>query len=201
MVGEEHCGGEQTRSPSLYVVATPIGNLADITLRAVKTLQSVAMIAAEDTRVTTRLLRHYSIDTPLIALHQHNERRGAAQILDLLAQGKSVALVTDAGTPAISDPGAIAVGVVHNAGYSVTLIPGANAAICALCVAATPSDHFLFYGFLPQRAAARRADLEALRTIPYTLSIPKRRIASWSASTIWLRSWAGSARLPSPAAH
>ena len=119
--------------PSLYVVATPIGNLADITLRALDVLKRVDAIAAEDTRITLRLLRHYGIDTPLIALHEHNERRAAQKILQLLAQGKSVALVADAGTPAISDPGAVAVAAVRDAGYAVVPVPGANAAVACCC--------------------------------------------------------------------
>jgi 16S rRNA (cytidine1402-2'-O)-methyltransferase len=167
--------------PSLYVVATPIGNLADITLRALEVLKRVDAIAAEDTRITVRLLRHYGIGAPLIALHEHNERRAAQKILQLLAHGKSVALVSDAGTPAISDPGAIAVALVRAAGHPVVPLPGANAALCALSAAGALAQHFLFYGFLPPPAAARRRELAVLKTLPYLLvfyEAPHRVIAS-----------------------
>lgn len=167
--------------PSLYVVATPIGNLADITLRALEVLKRVGAIAAEDTRVTARLLKHYGVSAPLIALHEHNERRAAQKILQLLAQGNSVALVSDAGTPAISDPGAIAVALAREAGYPVVPVPGANAAVAALSAAGSAVPHFLFYGFLPQSAAARRRELAALKTAAYLLvfyEAPHRVIAS-----------------------
>ena len=167
--------------PSLYVVATPIGNLADITLRALEVLKRVDAIAAEDTRITLRLLKHYGISAPLIALHEHNERHAAQKILRLLAQGRSVALVSDAGTPAICDPGAIAVALVRQAGYPVVPLPGANAALCALSAAGSAAPHFLFYGFLPQQAAARRRELALLKTLPYLLvfyEAPHRVIAS-----------------------
>ena len=167
--------------PSLYVVATPIGNLADITLRALEVLKRVDIVAAEDTRVTGRLLRHYGISTPLIALHQHNERRAAQKIVQLLAHGKSVALVSDAGTPAISDPGAVVVALVRAAGHPVVPLPGANAAACALSASGRMEQHFLFYGFLPYSAAARRHELAALQALPYLLvfyEAPHRVIAS-----------------------
>ena len=155
--------------PSLYVVATPIGNLADITLRALEILKHVDAIAAEDTRVTSRLLGHYGIATSTIALHQHNERRAAQQILRLLAQGKSVALVSDAGTPGISDPGAIAIALIRDAGHAVVPVPGPNAALCALSVAGRTQAHFLFFGYLPAQQAARRRELAALKSLPYTV--------------------------------
>ena len=167
--------------PSLYVVATPIGNLGDISLRALDVLKRVSAIAAEDTRITLRLLKHYGIAAPLITLHQHNERDAARKILQLLAQGKSVALVSDAGTPAISDPGAIAVAAVRDAGFAVVPVPGANAAISALSAAGRAAPHFLFYGFLPQQAAARRRELAALKVLPYLLvfyEAPHRVIGS-----------------------
>ena len=164
-----HLGPVDEGRPSLYVVATPIGNLADITLRALEVLKRVDAIAAEDTRVTARLLAHYGIATPLLALHEHNERRAAQKLIGLLAAGKSVALVSDAGTPAISDPGALAVAAVREAGFPVVALPGANAALCALAAAGTAAPHFLFYGFLPQQAAARRRELEALKASPYLL--------------------------------
>ncbi|MEK7874614.1 MAG: 16S rRNA (cytidine(1402)-2'-O)-methyltransferase, partial [Pseudomonadota bacterium] len=166
---------------SLYVVATPIGNLADITLRALEVLKRVGTIAAEDTRVTVRLLRHYGVSAPLIALHEHNEQRAVQKILQLLAQGISVALVSDAGTPAISDPGATAVTRVREAGYPVVPVPGANAAMAALSASGSAAPHFLFYGFLPQSAAARRRELAVLKTSPYLLvfyEAPHRVIAS-----------------------
>ena len=113
--------------PSLYVVATPIGNLADITLRALDVLKRVDVIAAEDTRLASRLLKHHGITTRLMAVHEHNERGAAQKIVQLLAQGKSIALISDAGTPAISDPGALAVAAVRQAGYPVVPVPGAKA--------------------------------------------------------------------------
>lgn len=164
-----HVGATGETRPSLYVVATPIGNLADITLRALEVLKRVDVIAAEDTRVTVHLLKHYGIATRLLALHEHNERRAAQKLIDLLASGKSVALVSDAGTPAVSDPGALAVAAVREAGFPVVALPGANAALCALASSGSAAEHFLFYGFLPQQAAARRRELEALKTLPYLL--------------------------------
>jgi 16S rRNA (cytidine1402-2'-O)-methyltransferase len=162
-------------------VATPIGNLADITLRALDVLKRVDAIAAEDTRVTVRLLKHYGINAPLIAVHEHNERQSAQKIVRLLAQGKSVALVSDAGTPAISDPGALAVAAVRAAGYAVVPVPGANAALCALSAAGIAAPHFLFCGFLPQHAAVRKRELAALTALPYLLifyEAPHRVVAS-----------------------
>ena len=167
--------------PSLYVVATPIGNLADITLRALDVLRSVDAIAAEDCRVTARLLKHYGISVPLIALHEHNERRASQKILRLLEQGGAVALVSDAGTPAISDPGAITVALARAAGHPVVPIPGASAVVSALCAAGSTARQFLFYGFLPPQAMARRRELAALQASPYLLvfyEAPHRVIAS-----------------------
>lgn len=155
--------------PSLYVVATPIGNLADITLRALEILKTVDLIAAEDTRHAARLLQHYGIATKVLALHEHNERTAAHKLIAALARGKSIALITDAGTPAVSDPGAIAVAAARDAGFAVVPVPGPNAAICALSAAGLAAPHFLFYGFLPQQAAARRRELEALAELPYLL--------------------------------
>lgn len=159
--------------PALYVVATPIGNLADITFRAVATLQGVDVVAAEDTRVTKKLLAHYRVAAPLISLHEHNEPRCTLRILEMLAQGKSVALVSDAGTPAISDPGAYTVAAVRAAGHRVVPVPGANAAMCAVSAAGTELP-FLFFGFLPQQAGARRRLLE-------TLSAPANAIVFYEA--------------------
>jgi 16S rRNA (cytidine1402-2'-O)-methyltransferase len=150
-------------------VATPIGNLRDISLRALDVLKSVDAIAAEDTRITRRLLDHYGIAKRLIAVHEHNERRAVKQVLALLGAGRSLALVCDAGTPAISDPGAVLVSAVREAGYPVTPVPGANAAIAALAAAGFDAPHFLFFGFLPAKGGARRRALAALAALPYTL--------------------------------
>jgi 16S rRNA (cytidine1402-2'-O)-methyltransferase len=155
---------------ALYVVATPIGNLGDITLRALEILSSADVIAAEDTRNTAHLLNHHGIAAGrLMALHQHNERMAAESIVERLAQGLSIALVTDAGTPAISDPGALLVQLVRDAGFRVVPIPGANAAMAALSASGISTAHFLFYGFLPNKPTARRHELQALAHLPYTL--------------------------------
>ncbi|GAB1234553.1 16S rRNA (cytidine(1402)-2'-O)-methyltransferase [Ferrigenium sp. UT5] len=165
-----HIRANQKIECALYVVATPIGNLGDITLRALDVLGGVAFVAAEDTRNTRHLLQHHGIgDARLLALHQHNERAGAEKIIALLQQGQSVALVTDAGTPAVSDPGALLVGAVRAAGFRVIPIPGASAAIAALSVSGLAAPHFLFYGFLPNKSAARRSALQALDENPCTL--------------------------------
>ena len=142
-----------------------MGNLDDITLRALKVLASVDVIAAEDTRTTAHLLDHHGLRTPMMAAHRHNERRAAAAIVERLARGETVALVSDAGTPAVSDPGAIIVAEVRAAGFRVTPIPGANAAIAALSAAGMTETPFTFVGFLPSKAAARRKAIEALRKI------------------------------------
>ena len=154
---------------TLYVLATPIGNLGDIGLRALEVLQSVDAIAAEDTRVTGLLLAHYGITKRLIPVHEHNERHAAGQVLALLAAGQSLALTSDAGTPAISDPGALLVAAVRSAGFPVKPVPGPNAAIAALSASGFTAPHFLFYGFLPERAAARRKALAPLARLPFTL--------------------------------
>jgi 16S rRNA (cytidine1402-2'-O)-methyltransferase len=176
-----HHGQAGVGPPALYVVATPIGNLADITLRALAVLKRVDVIAAEDTRLALRLLRHHGISTRLMAVHEHNERGAAQKILRLLAQGKSIALISDAGTPAISDPGALAVAAVRGAGFAVVPVPGPNAAVCALSAAGLAAPHFLFYGFLPQQGAARKRELAALEPLPYLLvfyEAPHRVVAS-----------------------
>ncbi len=165
-----HSGQKQKLECALYVVATPIGNLRDLSLRALDVLGSADVIAAEDTRNSGHLLTHHGIAANrLMALHQHNERGAAEKIIALLAQGQSVALVTDAGTPAVSDPGALLVAEVRAAGYRVIPIPGANAALAALSASGLPAPHFLFYGFLPNKSAARRSALQDLADLPYTL--------------------------------
>jgi 16S rRNA (cytidine1402-2'-O)-methyltransferase len=165
-----HIEGKQKLECALYVVATPIGNLSDITLRALEVLGGADVIAAEDTRNTKHLLQHHGIsDVRLLALHQHNERGGAEKIVALLQQGKNVALVTDAGTPAVSDPGAVLVDEVRKAGFRVIPIPGASAAITALSASGLETPHFLFYGFLPNKSAARRNALQSLLEYPFTL--------------------------------
>ena len=165
-----HSGQKQKLECALYVVATPIGNLRDITLRALDILASADVIAAEDTRNTAHLLTHYAISAGrLLAMHQHNERSASEKIIMLLGQGQSVALVSDAGTPAVSDPGALLVETVRAAGFRVIPVPGANAALSALSAAGLPEPRFLFYGFLPSKPAARKRELQALVELPYLL--------------------------------
>tara|TARA_B110000444_G_scaffold261221_1_gene311897 strand:- start:1936 stop:2790 length:855 start_codon:yes stop_codon:yes gene_type:complete len=157
------------QSGMLYVVATPIGNLADMVPRAVHTLQSVSVIACEDTRHSKKLLEHFSIDTPCIAYHDHTDQRSAHKILSRLADGNDVALISDAGTPLISDPGYRLVAQARNQGISVIPIPGACAAISALSVSGLPTDKFRFVGFLPAKPTQRQKVLEALKSVPDTL--------------------------------
>jgi 16S rRNA (cytidine1402-2'-O)-methyltransferase len=155
----------------LYVVATPIGNLQDITLRALDTLKAVDAIAAEDTRHTSGLLSHFGISKKLIAVHEHNEHQSAEKLLMQLNAGESIALVTDAGTPGISDPGAVVVDLVRKAGVRVVPVPGVSAVIAALSASGIVQNGFLFHGFLPASGAARRKVLEALKTQTVTLVI------------------------------
>jgi 16S rRNA (cytidine1402-2'-O)-methyltransferase len=155
----------------LYVVATPIGNLQDITLRALDTLKAVDAIAAEDTRHTSGLLSHFGISKKLIAVHEHNEHQSAEKLLSQLNAGESIALVTDAGTPGISDPGAVVVNLVRKAGVKVVPVPGVSAVITALSASGIVQNGFLFHGFLPASGAARRKVLEALKTQTVTLVI------------------------------
>ena len=156
--------------PALYVVATPIGNLRDITLRALEVLAAADVVAAEDKRNTAHLLSQHGIGTnKLIALHQHNEREAAEKIIARLQAGQSVAYVSDAGTPSVSDPGALLVQAVRAAGLRVIPIPGASAAMAALSAAGLSEPHFLFYGFLPNKSTARRAALQSLAGFPYAL--------------------------------
>jgi 16S rRNA (cytidine1402-2'-O)-methyltransferase len=156
-------------SGSLYVVATPLGNLRDITLRGLDILATVDVIAAEDTRTSATLLRRYGIATRTMSLHAHNEQRRVDAVVELLAAGRSVALVTDAGTPAISDPGARVARGVRAAGHPVVPIPGPSALVAAVSAAGLLAEAFLFAGFLPSQARARRERLEALGALPVAL--------------------------------
>jgi 16S rRNA (cytidine1402-2'-O)-methyltransferase len=153
----------------LYVVATPIGNLRDITLRALDILKSVDVVAAEDTRTSSGLLAAYGIRAQLVACHEHNEKAAAAVLVGRLQAGESVAFISDAGTPGISDPGAWLVRQARAAGLPVLPLPGPSAAAAALSVAGLETGHWLFYGFLPAKAGPRRKALETLKALPYPL--------------------------------
>lgn len=153
----------------LYVVATPIGNLADMVPRAIETLQTVAIIAAEDTRHSARLLAHFDIKTPAVAYHDHSDEQRTVQLLARLSGGESVALISDAGTPLVSDPGYRLVRSAREAGIQVVPIPGACAMVAALSAAGLPSDRFAFEGFLPAKETARRTQLQMLESDPRTL--------------------------------
>lgn len=150
-------------SGTLYLVSTPIGNLGDVSARAIETLKNADVIACEDTRHTGKLLQHYGIRKPLVSVHDHNERQRAPQLLAQLKQGRSIALVSDGGTPVISDPGWLVVHEVIRAGIPVTWIPGACALIGALVLSGLPAERFVFEGFLPPKSGARRKRLEALK--------------------------------------
>lgn len=158
-----------TETGTLYVVATPIGNLGDITQRAIATLLQVDAIAAEDTRHTVGLLRHLGISKPLLAVHEHNEQQSAQGLIKRLQAGESIAMVTDAGTPAVSDPGALVVQAVRQAGLAVVPIPGVSAVITALSAAGIAQPGFYFEGFLPASGSQRRKRLEVLKALPTTL--------------------------------
>ncbi|MBE9207012.1 16S rRNA (cytidine(1402)-2'-O)-methyltransferase [Nostoc sp. LEGE 06077] len=149
---------------TLYVVGTPIGNLEDITFRAVRILQTVDLIAAEDTRHTGKLLQHFQVKTPQLSYHEHNRNSRIPEILEHLSQGKAIALVSDAGMPGISDPGYELIKACIDAGIKVVPIPGASAAITALSAAGLPTDKFVFEGFLPAKTQRRREHLETLQT-------------------------------------
>lgn len=169
---------------TLYVVATPIGNLRDITLRALDVLGQVDVVAAEDTRVTGGLLAHHGIRVQLVSLNEHNEKRRAAEVIALLSKGKRVALVTDAGTPAISDPGALLVRAVSDAGFAVVPVPGPSAVVAALSASGLAAAHWMFCGFLPATTAARRAALDAVAAVPASLvfyEAPHRVLATLTA--------------------
>ncbi|HEY3177568.1 MAG TPA: 16S rRNA (cytidine(1402)-2'-O)-methyltransferase [Casimicrobiaceae bacterium] len=156
---------------SLYVVATPLGNARDLTMRALDILRTVDLIAAEDTRTTLPLLRRYGIETKAVSLHAHNEARRASSILASLALKKSVAIVSDAGTPAISDPGARLVRAAHDAGFVVVPIPGPSAVAAAVSAAGLDAERFVFVGFLPPKAKARRDLLASVASLPFALVI------------------------------
>jgi len=154
---------------TLYIVSTPIGNLEDITHRALRILREVNMVACEDTRHTRKLLNHFAIDAATISYHEHNERERADELCAMLATGKNIALVSDAGTPIISDPGFRVINLAIEKGFAVVPIPGATAFVAALSASGLPSDQFFFAGFLPARRSARRTKLEAWRSIDTTL--------------------------------
>ncbi|HKD26216.1 MAG TPA: 16S rRNA (cytidine(1402)-2'-O)-methyltransferase [Xanthobacteraceae bacterium] len=155
--------------PGLYLVATPIGNLGDVTLRALETLGAVEAIACEDSRITRRLLDRYAITTPLLTYHDHNAEAVRPKILARLAAGAAIALVSDAGTPLISDPGFKLVQAAQVAGHAVIAVPGPSAVLAALTASGLPTDRFFFEGFLPSREAGRRARIDELASLPVTL--------------------------------
>jgi 16S rRNA (cytidine1402-2'-O)-methyltransferase len=161
--------GQPARAGSLYVVATPLGNLRDLTLRALDVLASADVIGAEDTRVSSVLLRHYGIATRAVSIREHNESKRAVEVVEWLTAGRSVALITDAGTPGVSDPGARVVAAVHAAGLPVVPVPGANAAIAAISAAGLLAEQVLLLGFLPAQSRARRALLDRVATLPCAL--------------------------------
>jgi 16S rRNA (cytidine1402-2'-O)-methyltransferase len=170
--------------PALYPVATPIGNLGDITLRALETLAAADIVACEDTRVTRVLLARYGIRRKPIAYHEHNEAEAGPRLIAALKEGRSVALVSDAGTPLVSDPGYRLVAAALEEGLRVVPVPGASAVLAALTLSGLPSDSFLFAGFLPVRDGQRRHRLEALKNVPATLIFfesPRRLAASLAA--------------------
>jgi 16S rRNA (cytidine1402-2'-O)-methyltransferase len=158
-----------TLNPGLYVVATPIGNLGDVTLRALATLAGADCVLAEDTRVSRTLLARYGIETPLSPYHEHNAAEARPRALKRIAEGEALALISDAGTPLISDPGYKLVAEAIAQGLAVGVAPGPSAALAALCVAGLPTDRFYFEGFLPPRQSARRERLNALAAVPGTL--------------------------------
>jgi 16S rRNA (cytidine1402-2'-O)-methyltransferase len=159
----------ETTAGTLYLVSTPIGNLEDITRRALRVLSEADLVACEDTRHTRKLLDHYGIKTKTISYHEHNERERAVELASRLAAGARIALVSDAGTPAVSDPGFRLVRAAIECGARVTPVPGASAFVAALVASGLPTDEFFFGGFLPARTSARRARLSSLRALPATL--------------------------------
>jgi 16S rRNA (cytidine1402-2'-O)-methyltransferase len=168
MIGE-HRIAAQALAPGLYLVATPIGNLSDITLRALQTLAGATAIACEDTRITRRLLERFAIGTPLTSYHEHNAAEMRPRLLRQIADGAAIALVSDAGTPLISDPGFKLVREAYAAGVNVTTLPGASSVLAALTLSALPTDRFFFEGFLPSKMQARRNRIGELSSIDATL--------------------------------
>lgn len=159
----------QTDGPTLYIVPTPIGNLEDMTYRAVRTLREVDLIAAEDTRQTMKLCRHFEIDTKLVSYHEHNKQVSGPRLIEDIENGKSVAVVSDAGMPGISDPGSDLVRLAIQAKVPVVVLPGANAALTALVASGLPTERFLYYGFLPRKKKERVDVLASLQYEPGTL--------------------------------
>ena len=153
----------------LYLIATPIGNMGDMTLRALETLRQVDVVASEDTRRTGRLLKHFEIQCPQISFHEHNKEWACQQVVDLLTEGKSVALVSDAGTPCISDPGFTLVRKVHEAGLEMTMIPGPAAFVMGVALSGLPIHAFTFRGFTPRKSGQRKRFLEVDAESPHTL--------------------------------
>ncbi len=171
----------QDNPGQLYIVATPIGNLHDFSPRAISTLQQVDLIAAEDTRHSGHLLKQHDINTHCIALHEHNERHSSQKLIQSIKQGKNIALISDAGTPLVSDPGYYLVKLAHEAGISVVPVPGPSAMITALCAAGLPTDRFCFEGFVPSKTTARKKFYETCQKEPRTLvfyETPHRIVAS-----------------------
>lgn len=165
----------------LFIVATPIGNLADITFRAVETLKNAHLIAAEDTRTSRKLLQHYGIDTPMISLHEHNEAAMAESLVKRLRGGEDIALISDAGTPLISDPGYRLAVLLRREQIRITPIPGPSSILTALCAAGLPTDHFRFTGFLPRSGNARSLELSRIAAADETvvlLESPRRLLAT-----------------------
>ncbi len=159
----------RAQEPGLYVVATPIGNLRDITLRALETLASVTLVACEDSRVSGKLLKHFGMSTKLVSYHEHNAQQAGERLLDAIRSGSSVALISDAGTPLVSDPGQRLVAAAREQGLPVWPIPGPSAPIAALSASGLSSTAFMFCGFLPTKEGARRTRLRQLRSVPATL--------------------------------
>jgi 16S rRNA (cytidine1402-2'-O)-methyltransferase len=154
---------------ALYVVPTPIGNLEDMTFRAINILKAVDTIAAEDTRQTLKLSRHFEIDTPIVSYHEHNKRVSGPKLIEAMKAGRTVAIVTDAGMPGISDPGVDLIADCVSEGIAVIPLPGANAALTALIASGLNTDHFFFWGFLPRRSKDKVTTLETLKGLPYTI--------------------------------
>lgn len=172
------------REGQLFIVATPIGNLGDITYRAVETLKQADTIAVEDTRVSGKLLARFGIDTPMLACHEHNEEQSARKIIARLQEGRSVALISDAGTPLINDPGYRLVRAVRQAGFTIVPIPGASSPIAALCASGMPTDRFTYAGFFPRGGSARDEELSRLQQASHTwlyLESPHRLVRTLQA--------------------